>query len=120
MATPSINSQAMPTSLIRAKGYTFHPQPVAATRGDGLPIRAGMQQIVWVFDHMTPTEWDWWATTLLSGARQATISAAELWDDDMAEQTFTAGILHKPVAEKYRGGLYWNVTVTITNLLPIV
>ena len=119
MSAPSIDSTAVPASLQRAKGYTFHPQPVAATNGTGLPVRAGMQKIVWEFGHMTPTEWSWWATTILAGARQKAITA-ELWDDDWDAVSFTAGILHKPTYESRRGGLYYGVTVEITNLLPIV
>ena len=119
MATPSIDSTALPTSLQRAKGYTFHPQPIAATRGDGLPVRAGMQKITWEFSYMTPTEWDWWADTILGGARQKAITC-ELWDDDWTETSFTEAILHKPTYESRRGGLYYGVKVEITNLLPIV
>lgn len=119
MTTPSINGTSVPASLQRAKGYTFQPQPIAATRGDGLPVRAGAQKITWKFDHMTATEWAWWKTTILAGARQAAITC-ELWDDDMSAQSFTAAILHKPTYESYRGGIYYGVTVEITNLLPIV
>lgn len=120
MAAPSINGNAVPSSMSSRGAYKFERQSTERKTGEGDVIKAGPQRVTWVFRWMTQTELDFWITTLLSGGDSAAITTAELWDDTWTAQTFTSGYLYRPTWEEYRGGLYWGVTVVMDHLLPIV
>jgi len=120
MAVPSINGTGVPTSMSTRGQYRFQRQRVGGVNGSGVAQAAGPQSVMWVFGYMTQTEMDWWYTTILSGSLSATLTAAELKDDNMADQTFTSGVLYRPVYESYSAGLYRKVTIEIQHLLPIL
>jgi len=100
--------------------YRFHHQEIGTVNGNGDAVLAGAQSVVWQFRHMDASEFAWWTTTLLGGAASLTLTSAELWDHTVTEQTFTDGVVYLPTYEAYRGGRFWNVTVQMRHLLPLV
>jgi hypothetical protein len=120
MTVPSLNGTQIPTSMATRGKYRFERQTVGGFNGAGVPQAAGPQVLTWVFSYMTPAELDFFRTTLLAGALSVTLTAAELWDDVAASQTFTEGILLRPTVDLYTGGAHWGVTVTVTHLLPLL
>jgi len=93
---------------------------MGAVNGNGVAVAAGPQMVTWAFSYMTPTEYAWWYTTVLGGALSIDLTEAELWDDLIAEQTFVNGVLYRPTNEVYTAGAFWNVTITINQLLPLL
>lgn len=120
MAAPSLNSTAIPSTMANRGVYVFYPPAVGTVNGEAVPVLAGPQRVEWQFRYMTPTEYAWWTTTLLGGAVSLALTGAELWDHTMTAKTFTSGNVHFPRHNGYRGGLFWGVTVHITDLLPYV
>jgi len=101
--------------------YLFLPPEPGTKNGQGVVIPAGPQLLTWTFRWLTPAEYLFWHTTLLGGALSVELTAAELWDHKMVETVFTSGNVHLPrPSGGYRGGLFWGVTVHITDLLPYV
>lgn len=120
MAAPSLNATAILASIGgRLKGYTFNPGQ-RRVNGAGGVIVVGRQSVTWRWASWTQAEWDWWTSTLMGGADNLALTAAELWDEDWNEQSFTGGYCYKPTHEYYRAGRFWNVEVTISNLTPLV
>lgn len=120
MSTPSLNGTNILASIgDRTKGYTFDPGEQRVNGAGGLTV-VGRQVVTWRWASWTQAEWDWWVTTLMGDADSLTLTAAELWDEDWNEQTFTNGYVYKPVSPKHSAGRFWDVEVTITNLLPLV
>lgn len=120
MAAPSLNTVAVLDSIAqRLKGYAFNPGQRRINGNGGLVV-VGRQVVTWQWASWTQTEWDWWTSTLMGGADQLALTAAELWDEDWNEQTFTGGYVYKPTSERYRAGRFWNVEVIISNLTPLV
>lgn len=126
MSTPSIDGTNVPTAVQDGWNYLFMPQPQQHQAGDGSPVYAGQQTIEIRYRYMTQAQMDWFRTTILSGARHKTISAAELWDRTWSAQTFTGGILREPISASNQappqkiGGIYRDVLIRITNVLPIL
>jgi len=120
MAVPSINTTGVPTTMSTRGQYRFFRQRVGNVNGSGVAKAAGPQMVAWIFGYMTQAELEWWNNTMMSDADSITLTAAELWDDEMQDKTFTSGVLYRPQFDVYRGGLYWNVTVEIKHLLPIL
>lgn len=120
MAAPSFNTVAVLDSIAqRLKGYAFNPGQRRISGKGGLVV-VGRQVVTWQWASWTQTEWDWWTSTLMGGADQLALTAAELWDEDWNEQAFTGGYVYKPTSERYRAGRFWNVEVIISNLTPLV
>jgi hypothetical protein len=117
MAAPSINGIAVPASMRTVGPYTFFPQE-ETRNGAGLAIAAGMQRAEWSLGDITTADLTWWRTTILGGARSATITA-ELWDQYGIEFAVTSAVLHRPRVESLRGGLFRGVVIEFTNILPI-
>ena len=120
MAAPSLNGVAVPTTMSTRGQYRFQRQRVGGINGNGVAQAAGPQMVQWTWSHFTPAEMAWWRTTIMSGALSITLTAAELKDDLIADQTFTSGVLMRPTYESYSAGLYRNVSVEIQHLLPIL
>lgn len=118
MAAPSINSTAVPARMANTGPYIFRRQ-TARTNGAGQTVRAGSQSIEWSLGTLTPADLEWWTDTILSGADSATITA-ELWDDLGNEIAITSAVLHRPEPGQKQGGLYRNVVIRITQILPIL
>ena len=120
MAAPSINTVAVPTTMSTRGQYRFQRQRAGGITGAGVAVAAGPQMVQWTWSYMTAAEMAWWRTTIMSGALSLTLTAAELKDDLIADQTFTSGVLLRPTYESYSGGLFRGVAVTISHLLPIL
>lgn len=120
MATPSLNTVAIPTSMATRGDYQFQRQRVSQRNAQGDLIVSGPQTLRWLFGHMTPTELAWWTDTLMAGARSLTLTGAELWDDHWIERAFTSGVLYEPQVGSVSGGLHRQVLIEIRHLLPIV
>lgn len=118
MAAPTINSTAVPARMADVGPYVFHRQ-AKRTNGAGHTVRSGAQSIEWSLGTLTPADLAWWTTTILNGADSATITA-ELWDDLGNEITISSAVLHRPEPGLKKGGLYHNVTIHITQVLPIL
>lgn len=118
MAAPSIDGTAVPESMATRGPYTFHPQE-RFTNGAGQVITAGQQRIEWSLGTLTQADLDWWRTTILAGAESKTITA-ELWDHLGDVITITSAVLRAPRPVRKAGGLYHEITVEITNILPLV
>jgi len=82
-------------------------------------MASGGQSVQWQFSFMTSAEMTYFTTTLLAGALSATM-ACQLWTDLIAEQNFTECILFKPVYQVWQAGLYRNVSVQVSHLLPLL
>lgn len=121
MAAPSVGGSAVPGSL--ASGgqygggrYQLVRQPIRQS-ASGMPFAAGMQQAVWTWPAMGTTEYAWWWDRYDVLAEQA----FELWEDDTrrTEIDFTAGWLQRPEHNGVVAGMYADVRITITHLMPL-
>ncbi|MBT9173436.1 MAG: hypothetical protein DDT21_01837 [Syntrophomonadaceae bacterium] len=120
MAVPSINGNAVLTSMATRGQMKFNRQRVGGVTGAGVAVAAGPQSFIWTWSHLTSTELAFWNTTILAGALSITLTAAQLRDDRMNNQTFTSGQLFRPTYESYSAGLFRNVTIEIQHLLPLL
>lgn len=119
MTVPSIQSVPVLATMAGRGKYTFHPRKIKQS-ASGKDYASGMQGCEWVFGYMTQTEWDWWIAQL-SGDLSHTLTAAELWDDSMTEQTFTGGELHRPKCRgAFYNGLYHDVLIVVDWLMPLL
>lgn len=116
----SLNGVAIPESIYTKGVYKFHKQRVGGTNGNGVAQAAGPQIVEWVFGTMTAAELAYFYTTICAGALSVTLTAAVLKDDLLVEQTFTSGQAYRPVWTSYAAGLYREVSVTISHLLPLI
>lgn len=120
MAVFSINTIAVPTSMSGRGVYKFSRQRAGTVNGSGVAQAAGPQMVQWQWSFLTSTEMAYWRTTILAGALSVTLTAAELKDDLVVDQTFTSGQLYRPTFESYSAGLFRGVVLTISHLLPIL
>jgi hypothetical protein len=114
VSAPSIGGTAVIASLAGRGTYTFHPQE-SRLAAAGTEYRTGIQSAEWVFSICSETEWDWllamWATT------PATF---ELWDDSDASQSFTSGVMQRPMYEEFTNGAWYGVRVIFSHLMPLL
>jgi hypothetical protein len=120
MATPSLNSVPVPASMAGRGKYLFRRQKLRQA-ADGKDYAGGPQSAEWTFPYLNQTELDWWIAQLSSNVSN-TLTAAELWDDAMTEQSFTSGELHRPILpdDCYYSGLYHDVKIVISDLMPLL
>ena len=121
MTAPSVGGVAVPETLASngtygGGRYTFRYQEEVQA-ADGTLYRRGPQGAEWTWAGMGSTEWAWWQTQYQRG----TAMTFELWADDTRNTalSFTSGWLRRPEHEYIEAGLYRNVKITITHLLPL-
>lgn len=118
MTVPQIGGVDVPATMANRGKYQFMPAP-ERLNGAGQVYRAGVQEIRWGFPYMTQTEWDWWIGWLVGGVPSATLSFL-LWDDSNVLTAFATGELLRPKYSSFSRGLYQDVEIRITHLLPVV
>jgi hypothetical protein len=122
MATPSVGGSAVPATLVSGAVYGGGQYKLLRQEerqaADGTPYRTGPQSVEWTWVGMGTTEYAWWTTQWLRG----TAMAFELWLDDTrtTTQTFTSGQLMRPAHNYVEAGLYREVQIKITHLLPLL
>ena len=116
----ALNGNTVLTSFGTRGQYFFQRQRVGNVNGNGLTQAAGPQMVQWTFSYLTPTELTFFYTTVCGGALSVALTSATLLSDLMVETAFTDGIAYRPVWASYSAGLYRNVSVTISHLLPLI
>ena len=119
-AIPSINNLTVPSSMATRGNYRFSRQRAGTRNGNGIALAAGPQMLEWQFPYMTQTEMDWWYTTIMAGEPSAELEDVRIVDDRMLERSFSEGTLYRPQFGSHTAGIYWNVTVIISHLLPLL
>ena len=122
MTSPTIGGSAVPTTLASngAYGggqYKFVRQAERQS-ADGSLYYTGVQSVEWTWVGMGSVEYDWWRTQWARG----TAMTCELWQDDTRRtaQTFSSGYLLRPEHKYVEAGIYREVTINFTHLLPLV
>lgn len=116
----ALNGNTVLSSFGTRGQYHFLRQRVGNINGNGLAQAAGPQMVQWTFSFLAPTELAYFYTTVCGGALSVDLSSATLLSDLMVETAFTDGIVYRPVWASYSAGLYREVSVTISHLLPLI
>lgn len=116
----SLNGNTVLASMSGRGQYVFHRQRAGGVTGNGLAVAAGPQSVQWQWSHLTATELAFLQTTVCGGALSVTLTSATLLSDLMVETAFTDGIIFRPVYTSYSAGLYREVSLEISHLLPII
>lgn len=113
----SINSITVP-QRIRERGiYVYTRASQEVVNGLGETITAGLPSVVWTFPSLSPTDYAWWATTVLGGAAYKKCPAV-LWNDLDVETSYSQVIVRYPKPpEGRRNGYYRNVQIVIDTMV---
>jgi hypothetical protein len=105
-------------SLEQRARHTYNPGRIVYN-GQGVQVTGGLPSITLSFGWMNATEWTWWVTTILGGARSKLCSTGntKLYDDDLILTTYSSCVVHKPTFQRYENGLRRDVEVRITALV---
>lgn len=122
MTAPSVGGSAVPATLASNGAYgggkfTFNRQPEHQA-SDGTLFYGGFQTVEWTWVGMGSAEYEWWRTQWQRG----TAMPFELWADDTrgSAVTFASGVLTRPTHAYIEAGLYREVAIRITHLVPLV
>lgn len=114
----SINSVNIPSPMNQRGHYQYLPHGEIRKNGEGASVTAGTARAMWRFRNLTIADWEWWTTTLMSGAASLT-SAAVLWDDGDDETSFSSVTVRYPTSDGVRNGRHQNVEIVVdTMILP--
>lgn len=104
--------------LERRTGHTYNPGRIVYN-GQGAQVAGGLPSITLSFNWMSAAEWTWWTSTILDGARSkvCTTGNTELYDDDLALETYSSCVVHRPTYATYSNGLRRDVEIRITALV---
>lgn len=116
----SLNGNTVLSSFGTRGQYHFMRQRAGTINGAGQAQAAGPQMVQWTFSFLTPTELAYFYTTVCGGALSVALTSATLLSDLMVETAFTSGVIYRPTWGNYTAGLYRDVSVTISHLLPIL
>lgn len=114
-----IASTAIPASMVdRGEEYRFEPPRVVRQNGLGEDVVAGASTILWKWTRLTPGDFAWWYTTLLTGLPSRTFSTGttRFVNNLGVETAYTSCVVHRPVFERMSGGEYLGVTVIIDQI----
>ena len=122
MTAPTIGGSAVPTTLasngVYGGGQYKFLRQEERQAADGSLYYAGLQSAEWTWVGMGSVEYDWWRTQWQRG----TAMPCELWQDDTrrAAVSFSSARLLRPEHKYIEAGLYREVTIKLTHLLPLV
>lgn len=92
--------------------------PILATNGRNEPVTGGYPSIKWTWDWLGPDDWDFWATTILAGARSTVVTGTtQLYNTDRDLVTYASATVIKPTFEYIENGIYYTVTLEIKDLI---
>jgi hypothetical protein len=112
-----INNIVVPTSMWGKTHYRWSEPETLGFNGLNQPIKAGpAASLELLYDDLDPDEWDWWTTTLLSGADSAEFTHAILFDDDGDSITFNHCIVYRPVRGSWEFGKHKETVVRIVGI----
>lgn len=117
-----ILGNAMPASMANAGTFAFPPAEKLANAGNGRVITRTTREATWSWKRLTNTEFDYLAQTVCGGQASAegtsgTITTLNDPTAQRVETDFSYGVVEAPTYEKYSAGLYFNVSITIRNLI---
>ena len=97
--------------------YDFQKQKLRQAAA-GAIYASGVQRVIWVFPYMSTTDYDWWVARYEDGGP----TIFKLYEDDTrrVELTFSSGNLLRPTYGGITKNAYTDVTIAITNLMPVV
>ena len=92
--------------------------PILATNGRNEVVTGGYPSIRWTWDWLDADDYDFWATTVLAGARSDVLTGTtQLPNTDRDLTTYASATVIKPTFEYIENGIYYNVTVEIKDLI---
>jgi hypothetical protein len=113
-----INHVTIPESMWGKTHYRWSEPEALGFNGQKQPIKATSAASLELFyDFLEPDEWDWWATTLLSGEDSAEFDHAILFDDNGDSITFNHCIVYRPVRGSWEFGKHRETVVRIVDIL---
>jgi hypothetical protein len=105
-------------SLEQRTGYTYNPGRIVYN-GQGVQVAGGLPSFTLKYNWLNANEWNWWTSTILSGAlsKLCNTGNTKLYDDDLALTTYASCVVHRPIAQRYENGLRRDVEIRITALV---
>lgn len=98
------------------RGYKFVRPEILRRNGQGAAIVAGYSKIEWTFDYMTPQQYAWWRTTLLTGLDSKSFATSNFYNDLQVLTEYDSCVVLRPDYERISNGYYENVTVLIDQI----
>lgn len=115
MASMSIGGNAF-TDELETCTYVFKRFTITETNGLGEVISGGYPEVTLTYDLLSPSDFDWWASTICADLASKTHTSATLYTDQNATANYTNAVVHYPTYDGIRGQWYQNVVVRITQL----
>jgi hypothetical protein len=114
-----INGVAMPGRMANEGVlYSYQRAPIVGRNGAGRVITAGYPSLSWGWTWLMDTEWTYLVTTILGGARDALLTGTtQLYNEDKVLKTISSCIVHRPLCETLRYGVYYNVRLMIDQIV---
>lgn len=113
-----IDGNTIPDPMASRGRYVPADPPILATNGRNEPVTGGYPSVTWSWDWIDGTDYDFWATTVLGGARSAVLTGTtQLYDTARDLVTYASATVIKPTFERIENGIYYNVTVEIKDLI---
>lgn len=115
MAT--INGVTIPTNIASRGAYRYRKPETIHLNGNGVPVVGLYYTIEWTFSTLESADFQWWYTTLLSGAAGATFTSGNSLPDQFGvNQTFSEVRVYRPEYSKLLGGIFYDVVVRMEML----